>query len=435
MPNNADSYLQDASPREGQIAIRDSRVERFNERLHVAWQKWQDLPTRESNKVPPSNRQVPQTAADRATFDAHLESARSNASMAGRAKAAPSKRASESRDLLAEHVSDSVQIGHAIADVIVVDERDRLTIERPWITFAIDVFSRAVLGFYVSLDPPSATSIGMCLTQACLPKGPWLLARGLSHLYWPLCGLMDVLRSGTFKELRTEPLRQSCREHKIGLKCRTIGARHSSGHIERLIGTKVGGIQLLPDTAIENPRESKAFPGDPKTVMTLRDFEHLLCVEICEHYHREVHPGLGATPLGTWEGDIARGVSLKLPDDPKRFRLSFLPMETRILQPSGLHLFNVQYWSDALPAIVRRRAPLLIRYDPHDLSKIYVKAPDHSYLEVPYADIRLPPVSVWELRAARRLLAKRCDLRLTQERLFWAHAELQRSKERLKNWL
>jgi putative transposase len=77
---------------------------------------------------------------------------------------------------------ESVQIDHALADVIVVDERDRLAIGRPWISLAVDVFSRCVLGFYVGLDPPSVMSIGMCLTQACLSKEPWLLTRGLINL-------------------------------------------------------------------------------------------------------------------------------------------------------------------------------------------------------------------------------------------------------------
>jgi len=123
---------------------------------------------------------------------------------------------------------------------------------------------------------------------------------------------------------------------------------------------------------------------------------------------------------------MSRGVPLDIPADPKRFRISFLPMEKRTLQRGGLQLFNLRYWSDALPALVRNNDPLLMRYDPRDLSKVYVKAPDNSYLDVPYADIRLPPISVWELRAARRFLAQRGDKRLNQERLFWAHAELQR---------
>jgi hypothetical protein len=41
-----------------------------------------------------------------------------------------------------------VQVDHALADVIVVDERDREAIGRPSLTMAIDVFTRIVLGFY-----------------------------------------------------------------------------------------------------------------------------------------------------------------------------------------------------------------------------------------------------------------------------------------------
>ena len=342
------------------------------------------------------------------------------------AKAARSKHASTPGSFLVEHVLESVQIDHALADVIVVDERDRLAIGRPWITLAIDVFSRCVLGFYVGLDPPSVTSIGMCLTQACLPKEPWLVARGLSHLQWPLCGLMDVLRADNGRDFRSEPLRRGCREHHIELDYRPVATPHFGGHIERLIGTMMGRIHLLPGTTFANPRERKGYPSEQRAAMTLREFEHWLCVEMSERYHRDVHRGLGATPLGTWEHDMSRGVQLDIPADPKRFRISFLPMEKRILQRGGLQLFNLRYWSDALPVLVRHNDPLLMRYDPRDLSKVYVKAPDNSYLDVPYADIRLPPISVWELRAARRFLAQRGDRRLNQERLFWAHAELQR---------
>jgi putative transposase len=65
---------------------------------------------------------------------------------------------------------DSVQIDHALADVIVVDERDREAIGRPWLTMAIDVYSRGVSGFYVTLEPPSVTSIG----RAEVLRTPWV---------------------------------------------------------------------------------------------------------------------------------------------------------------------------------------------------------------------------------------------------------------------
>ncbi len=65
---------------------------------------------------------------------------------------------------------ERVQIDHTRVDVIVVDEGDRLPIGRPWLTLAIDVASRAVLGFSVSLEGPSVVSVALTLVQAVLPK-------------------------------------------------------------------------------------------------------------------------------------------------------------------------------------------------------------------------------------------------------------------------
>ncbi|EMM3213146.1 TPA: hypothetical protein ROC76_005193, partial [Escherichia coli] len=41
-------------------------------------------------------------------------------------------------------------------DLIVVDDRDRQPIGRPYLTLAIDVFTRCVLGMVVTLEAPSA---------------------------------------------------------------------------------------------------------------------------------------------------------------------------------------------------------------------------------------------------------------------------------------
>jgi putative transposase len=324
-----------------------------------------------------------------------------------------------------DRILQSVQIDHALADVIVVDERDRLSIGRPWLTLAVDVYSRSVMGFYVSLDSPAVTSIGMCLTQACLPKQPWLQARDLD-LEWPMCGLPNVLRADNGRDFRSDALRRGCREHGVDLDFRPIATPHFGGHIERLIGSVMGRIHLLPGTTFSNPRERKDYPSEKKAAMTLAEFEHWLTVEVSERYHRDRHRGLGATPLSVWERAVSAGAGQTLPADPRRFRLSFLPLEHRTLQRGGIQVNKIYYWSDVLPTLVKRDEQFVVHYDPRDLSKIYVKAPDDSYVDVPYADIRLPPISLWELRAARRFLAQRGETKRNQERLFWAHEELSR---------
>ena len=197
----------------------------------------------------------------------------------------------------------------------------------------------------------------MCLTQACLPKDPWLLARGLSHLEWPVSGMPIVLRADNGKDFRSEPLRRGCSEYDIALDFRPIATPRFGGHIERLIGSTMGRIHLLPGTTFASPRERAGYDSEGKAAMTLAEFEHWMAVEISERYHRDFHRGLGATPLGVWEHSLKQGSKRLIPADPKRFRISFLPLKHRALQRNGLQLFNIRHWSDALPALVRREEP------------------------------------------------------------------------------
>jgi len=56
-----------------------------------------------------------------------------------------------------------VQMDHTIVDLIIVDEQYRKPIGRPYLTVAIDLYSRCITGFYLSLEAPCATSVGLCL--------------------------------------------------------------------------------------------------------------------------------------------------------------------------------------------------------------------------------------------------------------------------------
>ncbi|ABM40102.1 integrase, catalytic region (plasmid) [Polaromonas naphthalenivorans CJ2] len=89
-----------------------------------------------------------------------------------------------------------------------------------------------------------------------------------------------------------------------------------------------------------------------------------------------------------------------MPHHPDQFTISFLPFLQRKLRRDGLHVFNIRYWDNVLPAIVQLGAPLTVRYDPRNLSRIYVVGPDKRYYPVPYADLSLPPITLWEQRAA-----------------------------------
>ncbi|MFG5380602.1 helix-turn-helix domain-containing protein, partial [Yoonia sp. R2-816] len=83
-----------------------------------------------------------------------------------------------------------VQIDHTRADVFVVDEETREPVGRPWLTLAMDVYSRMVTGFYLTLDAPSRLSTSLCLLHSVFDKTAWLKERDIVEP-WPVAGLPD----------------------------------------------------------------------------------------------------------------------------------------------------------------------------------------------------------------------------------------------------
>jgi putative transposase len=122
-----------------------------------------------------------------------------------------------------------VQIDHTPADIILVDDIYRKPIGRPYITMAIDVFSRMIVGYYLSFDAPSVTSVAMCVAQAILPKDDWLV---LHHVdaKWPVSGLMTTIHVDNGSDFRSESFRNSCMMYNIRLEYRPVKQPRYGGH-------------------------------------------------------------------------------------------------------------------------------------------------------------------------------------------------------------
>jgi putative transposase len=64
---------------------------------------------------------------------------------------------------------------------------------------------------------------------------------------------------------------------------------------------------------------------------------------------------------------------------------------------------HLRYWHPIFSQWLARRQPLTLHFDPRNLSKLYVPY-EGDYLGVPFANVRMPAVSLWEVQAATRHL-------------------------------
>lgn len=309
-----------------------------------------------------------------------------------------------------------VQIDHTTADIILVDHVNRRPLARPYLTVAIDVATRIVLGVYVTFDAPSVLSIALCLDH-CVRRKSIHVPGTLEELVWPTAGIPKAIHVDNAQEFHSEAFKTACEDWGVAIEYRPIGGKHYGGHVERLIGTAMGAVHVLPGTTQSSTAEKGDYDSVKHAALTLAEFEDWLLLEICR-YHNTVHEALGRTPLAAW-ADMGGDTAGRQVVDVEAFRTSFLPFEWRQLGRTGITLFGVHYWSDVFASLVGRgHGKVQVKYDPRDLSQVWVIVDDGRMIPARYRDLSHPRISLWENRRARKEWQDKHGGRINERALF-----------------
>lgn len=330
-------------------------------------------------------------------------------------------------------------IDHTKFDVIVVDDRDHKPIGRPWVTLMIDAFSRMVLGYYISLDPPNSMSAGLCIVNALLPKDKILEKFGIKNP-WPCWGKMAKIQADNAGEFRGKMLSTACEEYGTDLEWRPVKKPHYGAYIERLLGTVLKKVHSLKVTTFSNIEERGEYDSEGNAIMTMSLFEHWFLLYITGVYHQNIHSSLKRPPIKQYETGIlfgteelpGRGLPQKIADED-RLLLDLMPYEERTVQEYGIVIEDVYYFSDVLrrwveapdPDNPSRKRKFICKRHPNDISVIYFFDPEiRQYFRIPYRNISRPPVSIWEFRRARRRLVEMGIKEVDEAMIFNSYAEM-----------
>ena len=243
-----------------------------------------------------------------------------------------------------------VQIDHTKVDIMLVDDVTRACIGRPWLTVALDIHTRMVAGFYLSLDAPSATSAALAVAQAVLPKAAWLADRAID-LAWPIRGLPEIIHVDNGREFHSRAFKRGCQQHGIRIDYRPPAMPRFGGHIERLMGTLMDSVHALPGSTASNVAARGDYDAEGKAVLSFREFERILALEVLGPYHNEVHSALRRTPASAWADGLPNR-TLRMPANPDTLLRDFLPFEERMVRRDGVRLFCIFYQDGALARLV-----------------------------------------------------------------------------------
>lgn len=295
---------------------------------------------------------------------------------------------------------DLVQMDHTKADVALLDRNLREPLARPWITFLIEVHTRCILGFYFTFGDPSIYRCGQAVVNAILPKEPMLEKLGIDVAY-PMHGVFARLHADQAKSHRSASFRSACLSVGIDPDVREPGPAHNGGHIERLIGTFVGKLKLLPGATGANVTQRDGYDPFAAAVMTLPEFERWMIFQIAA-YHNTPHVGLdGISPAHAW-AKAAKEETRPIPYGYSRDRLikRFLPMKEPTVHSFGIVINTRKYFHRMLGGMIGNKVS--VRIDERNLNEVYMEWED-DFLTLTatrvYPDIT---EQEWEAARARR---------------------------------
>lgn len=272
-----------------------------------------------------------------------------------------------------------VEIDHTRIDCLAVDDRLNIPLGRPWLSVALDRYTRMPLGYYIGFEHPGWFSVMRCLSQALLPKLDLLASWPDLDLSWPCFGRPETLLVDNGPEFHSHSLKDACRVFGIDLQFAPAKAPWFKGRVERFFGSlNTGLLHKLPGTTFSNPQKRGTYDSGRYAVLSLSDLERLLCQWLLGDYAQRFHRGLTDRPSAFWTAAVARDPvdlpALAAPD----IRAMLGLVDERTPHHYGIEYLGIRYNNDAVQSVRRRHGDrrVRIKIDPGNLGCIWMVSPD-----------------------------------------------------------
>lgn len=336
----------------------------------------------------------------------------------------------------------TIQIDSTPMDIIVVDEIERKPLGRPFLTIAIDIYSRIIFGFYIALEEPSYFNVSQCLANGILSKERYLQHIGVEG-DWKIWGIPKNISLDNGSEFKNKAFKRFCEQYGITVTYRLPGTPNLGGNIERAVRTYMDEVHTLPGTTFSNPSQRGEYNSEKEASLTLNELEKWVAEFVVNVYHKRIHETLQTTPISKFEEGVfgdgkypGTGIPAQIADE-NRFRIDLLPTFYRTVQQDGVKLDNITYYTDVLRRWIkskdeRTNKPIqfLFKRNPRDISTIYFYDPEiKEYFPIPYRNVTYPPISMWELREITRDMKEKGREKYKEMEIFAAYERMNKIKE------
>lgn len=276
------------------------------------------------------------------------------------------------------HSNELWQADHTLLDIEVLDEKNQRT--RPWLTIIMDDYSRAIAGYHLTFEAPSAINTALTLHQAIWKK---------ENADWPICGIPEKFYTDHGSDFTSNHLEQIAIDLKINLIFSTIGFPRGRGKIERFFQTV---NQMLLESLPGYTKNSKT-----EKLLTFQEFEEKLVYFILNEYNHRMQKNIKNSPINKWN---ELNFLPNMPESLEQLDLLLLQVaKTRKVHSDGIYFQGFRYTNPNLAAYVGET--ILIRYTPKDLAEIRIFFKDQFLCTAIAPELSSFTVDIKEIQLAR----------------------------------
>lgn len=316
---------------------------------------------------------------------------------------------------------ERVEIDHTKLPFFVVDTQTRIPIGTPSLTSAVDKYSGVIVGYYLSFEPFSYLSVMQCLINSIQKKDYVKTQFPDVKNTWDAYGIMEILVVDNGKEFYSKSFQDACQQLGITIQYTPPRMPWYKSTVERTFGSY--NTKLLtgqPGSLFQEFTSQYDYDPRKNAVVSLSALQAMIHIFIIDIYNQSSHPQYKFSRSEVWTKGITE-FPIKLPVSNQDLRVLVGAIEKRVISKNGIEFVGLYYNSSELVHLrtlyekedlrrkggKREKEKATIKYDPTDLSRIYVLDPNnYEFIVVPAVNQEYTQgLTLWQHKVIKNLAA------------------------------